>query len=47
MVATEDIPDSMGEEYKPSNVKDDSKEEKDSICPAKSLAAALDCNNSK
>jgi hypothetical protein len=47
MVAAEDIPDSMWEEYKPSNVKDDSKEEKDSICPTKSLATALNCNNSK
>ena len=47
MLVAEDVPDSMREEYKPSNIKDDSEEEKDSICPAKSLATALDCNNSK
>ena len=47
MLVAEDVPDSMREEYKPSNIKDDSEEEKDSICPTKSLATALDCNNSK
>jgi hypothetical protein len=47
MVAAEDIPYSMTEEYEPSNIKNNSEEEKDSICPSKSLATTLNRNNSK
>ncbi len=37
----------MWEENKPSNIKNNSEEQKDCICPTKCLAATLNCNNSK